>query len=98
MMLQYKINYLSSHQIVSMEVIVASDYIVNLAVFGKINTKNMTFNKINSIVEQKVGPQRMKPWITGLVLMVVAKKRIRSHCRTLIAAHCPALTRVLSRP
>jgi len=50
----YKLTYLSSHQLVSMEVIVASDYIVNLAVFGKINAKNMTFNKIKSIVEQKV--------------------------------------------
>ncbi len=50
----YKLNYLSSHQLVSMEVIVSSDFIINLAIFGKINAKNMTFNKIKSIVEEKV--------------------------------------------
>ncbi len=64
----YKLTYLSSHQIFSMEVIVGSDFIINLAIFGKINARNMTFNKIRSIVEQKV--EQAYPGSTPSLILV----------------------------
>ena len=45
----YKLTYLSSNELISYEVVLESDFNLNLNVFGKINAENLTFTALKSL-------------------------------------------------
>lgn len=50
----YRITFVLGGEIVSNEVLVESDYTVNLNIFGKINAENMTFAALKPLVEKTI--------------------------------------------
>jgi len=50
----YRITFVLGGETVSTEVLVESDYTVNLNIFGKINAENMTFSELKPIVEKTI--------------------------------------------
>ena len=50
----YKLTYLSSNELITYEVVLESDFNLNLNVFGKINAENLTFTALKKLVERKI--------------------------------------------
>lgn len=50
----YRISFVLGGEIVSNEVLVESDYTLNLNIFGKIDAKNLSFSALKPIVEKKI--------------------------------------------
>lgn len=50
----YRLSFLLANQPVSNEILVESDYTLNLNIFGKVNAENMTFAALKPIVEKRI--------------------------------------------
>ena len=49
---RYRLTFLLANEAVSNEILVQSDYTVNLNIFGKVNAENMSFSELKPIVEK----------------------------------------------
>jgi protein involved in polysaccharide export with SLBB domain len=50
----YRLTFLLANEPVSNEIVVESDYTLNLNIFGKVNAENMTFAELKPIVEKRI--------------------------------------------
>jgi polysaccharide export outer membrane protein len=50
----YRLTFLLANEPVSNEIVVESDYTVNLNIFGKVNAENMSFAELKPIVEKRI--------------------------------------------
>jgi len=50
----YRLTFLLANEPVSNEILVESDYTLNLNIFGKVNAENMSFSELKPIVEKRI--------------------------------------------